>query len=222
MSELDDESRAIVAAYWWQRAEGEMTSFIGFQHVLDDLRHEGSPPAVVALAERAVHDERRHAMWCRDWAMHFGHPGGEVAPRTTKPVGLPNASDDENRLLRITLCCLTETVGCVILRHARPRVVDPELRALYRRHMADELQHSRVGWGHLAALDAPRRAVVRAWMPTLLRALPEACSSGTELDRDDLVPWGYFTPALLEAARDEAIGGLILPGLHHLGLGRAA
>ena len=43
------------------RMRRELTSYVGFRHVLADLRAEGSPPAVLELAERAVHDEQQHA-----------------------------------------------------------------------------------------------------------------------------------------------------------------
>ena len=36
--------------------------------------------------------------------------------------------------------------------------------------------------------------------------------------REDLVPFGYFTPRLLCAAYDQAMAEVILPGLEHLGL----
>lgn len=222
VEELDAASRAVVADYWWRRAQGELTSWVGFRHVLADLRAERSPEAIVALAERAVDDERRHAEWCREWAVRFGHPGGDLAPRADRPVSLPGATEETNRLLRIALCCMTETVGCVILRHARRRTTGPELRRLQRRHMADELQHARVGWGHLATLDTRKRALLRQRLPELIAVLPHACCEGPELDRDDLVPWGYFTPTLLRAAHDEAVRDLILPGLRHVGLEVAA
>jgi hypothetical protein len=217
--QLDAGQRALVAAYWWQRAEGELTSWVGFQHVLDDLRAEASPPPVIALAERAVADEYQHAVWCRDWARRFGHPS-DVEPqvRTERPVTLPGASARENRLARITLCCFTETVGCFILRHVRPRLKDAELRKLNQRHLADELRHSRVGWAHLSTLDQRGKAAVRALAPELLRVLPSACCGTTEQPREDLVPFGYFTPRLLRAAHDEAVAEVILPGLAHLEL----
>jgi hypothetical protein len=216
---LDAAQRANVAAYWWQRAQGEMTSWVGFRNVLADLRNEKSPPAVIALAERAVADEYRHALWCRDWARRFGYPSTvDPAPRSESAVTFRGATADENRLLRIALCCLTETVGCFILRHARPAVTDPDLRAQYRRHLADELQHSRVGWGHLASLDGRRRDVLGAWMPKLLRLLPAVCCEGPEQPLEELVPFGYFTPRLLRAAHDEAVADAILPGLEHVGI----
>jgi hypothetical protein len=199
-----------------------MTSWVGFRHVLYDLRAEEAPVPLVALAERAVADEHRHALWCRDWAVRFGHPGGEVRPRTEDAVALPLATDGDNRLLRIALCAMTETVGCVILRHVRQVVTDPELRRLNRRHLADELQHSRVGWGYLSTLTPGRRAALDLILPSILEALPRACCEGPEEDREELVPYGYFTPRLLRAAYEEALGGIILPGLAHLGFRSAA
>ena len=219
MDTLSEVQRARVAAYWWQRAEGEITSWVGFQHVLDDLRAEGSPSAVVALAERAVEEEYKHALFCRDWAIHFGRTSTELpTPRSVEPITFRGAAQEENRLLRITLCCFTETVGCYILRQVRPSLTDPELRKLNRRHLADELRHSRVGWGHLATLDASQKAWLKLWLPSLLEVCRRSCSGGPEQDWEELVPFGYFTPRLLRAAYDQALAEVVTPGLEYLGL----
>lgn len=219
---LDPAQRALVANYWWSRAHGEMTSWVGFGHVLEDLKQERAPTALIALAERAVKDEYQHALWCRDWAVRFGHPGGEVQPRSTRRLSFAAASEEDNRLLRIALCCFTETVGCVILRLIRPRLVEPELLELNHRHMADELQHSRVGWGYLATLSAERKARLTSRLPELFRTLRATCCEGDEQDAEGLVPFGYFTPQLLRAAHDEALRDLILPGLSYLQIEGAA
>ena len=221
METLTAEQRACVGAYWWQRAQGELTSWVGFQHVLADLRAEHAVDSVLALAERAVGDELQHAQFCREWATRFGHPGGELAPRGERPIAFRGATEAENRLLRIVLCCMNETVGCVVLRHVRPVLALPELRELNRRHMADELQHSRVGWGHLATIGDEQRERLRAWVPALLRLLKSTWCEGSELAREELVPYGYFTRRLLTAAHDEAVSELILPGLNHLSLTKA-
>jgi hypothetical protein len=169
-----------------------------------------------------VEDEWRHFEWCRDWAVRFGHPGGELRPRSGKPLSFSGASELEDRLLRIAFCCFTESIGVVTLRHARRVITDPELRRLNRRHLSDELAHSRVGWGHLASLGVRRKADLDRWIPTLLGLLPRACCRTIALDREDLVPYGYFTPRLLQVAHDDAIREIILPGLAHLGFQRAA
>jgi hypothetical protein len=219
MEGLSEEQRAILAAYWFRRSEGELTSYIGFQHVLADLRAEGAPPVICELAERAVRDEYQHAVWCREWAIRFGHPDSiATRARSTDPVRFGGASERENRLLRIVLCCFTETVGCIILRHVRMVVDDPALRRLNQRHLADEVQHSRVGWGYLATLTPDTRELVEPWLPKVLGFLPKVCCEGPELEREDLVPFGYFTPRLLRAAHDDAVRDVILPGLAHVGL----
>ncbi|HVJ16743.1 MAG TPA: hypothetical protein VM686_14980 [Polyangiaceae bacterium] len=221
--DLDPEQRARLAAYWWRRAEGEMTSWVGFGHVLEDLRAEGADAALLKLAERSVSDEYQHALWCRDWARRFGHPGcDDPKPRSEERISFRGAMPDENRVLRIALCCFTESVGCFILRQVRPVISESELRKLNRRHMADELRHSRVGWGYLGALDAARRDLLRLWLPALFEILPLACCEGPEEPYEELVPFGYFTPRLLRAAHDEAMREVIMPGLEHLGLARAA
>jgi len=211
-----------LAAYWWQRAEGEITSWVGFQHVLEDLRTEHAPPAVLAIAERAVNDEYQHAQFCREWAMHFGHPGGELTPRGTRPITFRGATESQNRLLRIALCCINETIGCVVLRHVRPTLTLPALRQLNRRHSADELQHSRVGWAYLATLPEEQRSFLRPWVPVLLRLSKQSWCEGNELEREELVPFGYFSLRLLRAAYEEAVQSLILPGFEHLGVTRVA
>jgi len=219
---LGAEERGLVADYWWQRALGEITSWHGFQHVLSDLTAEQAAPAVIELAERAVLDEFQHAEWCRDWAVRFGHAGGELVPRGERPIAFRGASEAQNRLLRIALCCINETVGCVVLRHVRPVIELPELRELNRRHMADELQHSRVGWAHLATLNAEQRAFLRPWLPVLLRLAKQSWCEGAEGEHEALVPYGYFSRSLLRAAHVEAVESLIVPGFSHLGLGEVA
>lgn len=91
MEGLGREQRERVASYW-QRAQGELTSWHGFQHVLAGLRAGNAAPAVIELAERAVRDEYTHAQFCREWAVRFGQPDGSrlemrsAARRVARPL----------------------------------------------------------------------------------------------------------------------------------------
>jgi hypothetical protein len=219
---LRGEERALVAQYWWQRAAGEMTSWVGWKHVLRDLQVEGSPAPVLKLAERAVVDEWKHALWCRDFAVQFGHAGGDVTPRGERPLTLDGATERENRLARIALCCFTETVGCFTLTNVRGVLRDGAFRKQNQAHLADELQHSRTGWAHLSTLDATARAVLKRRLPELLALARRICCDGKEQHAELLIPFGYFTPELLASAHDEALREVILPGLHHVGILEAA
>ncbi len=121
------EKRELLAAYLWRRAEGELTSFHAFSHLIDDLRVLGLPDELVALARDCQADERKHSDWCRDAALSVGHEGGVVRPRSEEPLRFRGASDVENRVLRLALCCLNETYGCVLLRDARRSMTEASL-----------------------------------------------------------------------------------------------
>lgn len=223
VASLSPPERALLARYWWRRAEGEMGAWYAFGYVHEDLMALGAPGPLLELARHAIAEERRHALWARDWAVRFGHPDrGEPQPRSVRPLTFSGATPRENRQLRIAFACLTETCGCAVLQDIRPRVLDPELRRLNQRHLADEVKHARVGWGHLATLKTEDRRLIRDWMPELLRVLPQAVCEGPEDHSDELVPYGYFTPAVLRAAHERALSEVIVPGLNHLQLSEAA
>ena len=65
-----------------------------------------------------------------------------------------------------------------------------------------------------ALLATPLTAAFLVWSGRVL--------SAKRIPRDDLVPFGYFSKRLLCAAHDEAVATVILPGLQHLGLAKAA
>jgi hypothetical protein len=223
MDQLSEEQRELMARYWWGRAQGEMGASIAFRYLVDDLEALGSPSPVIELARRAVSDERNHSLWGRDWALRFGHPDlGAPEPRSTEALAFKNASERDNRLLRVAFYCLTESCGCTFLQDLRPRITHPELRALNRRHLADEVQHARLCWAHLSTLGPRDRAMLTEWMPTLLQLLPTIFCDGDEGDHEELVPFGYFTPRLLREAHQRALAEVIRPGFAHLGMEVAA
>lgn len=222
--DLSPDDRAILAAYWRSRGNGEMGAEIAFRQVKDDLVTLGAPAPLVALAERAIKDERKHGYWGRDFALRFGGTDESlpVASRT-RTLTFPGASERDNRILRVTFCCFNETVGCHVLQDIRPRIEEPELRDNNHQHLADELQHARVGWGFLSTLGACDRALVHRYLPLLLRMVHIACCTGPErADLEHLVPFGYFTPRVLQAAYDRAVAEVIRPGLAHFSITEAA
>jgi hypothetical protein len=200
-----------------------MGAVLAFRQIVEDLTELEAPAPVIALAQRAVEDERKHGQWGGEWARFFGHPDASVPePSRTRKLMFPGASARENRVLRIVFCCMTETVGCHLLRDIRPQLTYPALRELNRLHLADELQHARVGWAHLSTLDARDRALVEDWLPELSKLVIAACCEGPEQDYERLVPYGYLTPRLLFSAYDHALDEVLRPGLSHLGIREAA
>jgi len=221
---LPPDDRSVLAQYWRSRGDGEMGAEIAFRQVKDDLVALDAPPPLVTLAERAIADERKHAYWGRDFALRFG--GTDERPpiaSRTRTLEFPQASPRDNRILRIAFCCFNETVGCHVLQDIRPRVQEPELRQNNQQHLADELQHARVGWGFLSTLATADRSLVERYRPILMRFVQKACCEGPERDElDRLVPYGYFTPTILRRAYERAVAEVIDPGLRHLAITEAA
>ncbi len=217
LASLADADRRLLADYWWQRAAGERTSWWGFRQARQDLERLGVSEQVLALADRSVDDEYLHSEWCGEWAVRFGHPGGEIRVRDERPLTFPGAPAEHQGLLRVAFLALTETVGCHVLTSARPSLVDVELRAQNRRHLSDEVRHARVGWSALAELGRPSLAPLGRYWSRLLEALVQLHDGDSELERGDLVAYGYFSRSLLLEATDRALVEVIVPGLRHLG-----
>jgi len=222
--DLSEGDRAILSAYWRGRGDGEMGAEIAFRQVREDMEALGAPASLLSLADRAIVDERKHGHWGRDFALRFG--GTDASPPTasrTRRLDFPGASVRDNRVLRVAVCCFNETVGCHVLQDVRPRIVLPELRSNNQQHLADELQHARVGWGFLSTLSALDRALIRRYRSLLLRVVRMACCEGGEKPEfDHLVPYGYFTPQVLHVAYERALAEVIDPGLAHLSITEAA
>ncbi len=218
-AELTSQERRVLANYWRFRGEGEMGAERFFTRILEDMRVLGVPAPIVELAQRGPGDERKHGLWGRDWAMFFGDEDAtDPVPTRTKELTFPGATERENRVLRLTFCCFTETVGCHILTDIRPRITFAPLRKLNQVHLSDETVHARIGWAYLASVGSRDRRVIQRYLLFLLGLLPEACCEGPEDDHfEHLVPLGYLTPGVLHAAHDRAVREVILPGLVHLG-----
>jgi hypothetical protein len=222
--ELSATDRQLVAAYWRSRGQGEMGACLAFKQVRDDMAALGAPRSLLDVAERAVQDELKHGLWGAHFARRFGSRdlSAPVANRT-KTLEFPGASVDENRILRSAMCSFTETIGCHVLADIRPRITEPELRLNNQQHLADEVIHARVCWGFLSTLNSEGGALIRRWLPVLLRAAQIACVEGPEQDEfEHLVPYGYFTPRVLRASYQRALTEVIEPGLLHLRITEAA
>ena len=117
-------------------------------------------------------------------------------------------------------CLLNETTASAFLERchagARTRPVRFVLKAL----MADDIDHARIGWAHLASprLSLDRRREVGAWLPSLIRANARVWGEHPPLPSSPALE-ANGCPSLEEtaAAVDGALRELIVPGLARLG-----
>jgi hypothetical protein len=217
---LTDDERATAAATWHGRAESELRASGAFLHLAGVLEQAGAAAELVALAWRAVDDEQRHAAICAHVAAAFA---GRAEPVRRLPVPVPRhagATPGLRRVLHVMgMCALNETTGSAFLEVCRDGARGPTARAALHELLTDEIDHARLGWAFLAAVDDATRTEVAAWLPHLLDANLRAWRRR---------PRRAITPALVEqgcpawetvdAAVVAAIHDLLLPGFAHAGV----
>ena len=216
---LSDDKRQSLRQYWLDRADGELTTALSFEFMLDDLRTEGAPAPLLELAASAVADEHAHTDWCSRWAQALGD-GEPVTGRLrgTRPLRMDGASDHDNRILRTVFgSCFSETVAVHVLTASQAVITLPSARSLNHRHLKDELRHSRLGWGLLAwdGLTDRDRGMIAAHVPEMTELTRDVWLSAPRPADDELHGFGFLSADLISAAYDDAIEHVILPGFAH-------
>jgi len=216
-------TRRTVGRIWAERAQSELNAGSGFAIVVTELYDVGADNAVIPLATRAAHDEARHSELCR--LLAEAYLGETVPAPRPKRVGMPEhpgaAESLRPHLHVVGLCCINETLAVGFVEACLETADAPLVRAVQREHLADEVDHARVGWAHLAsaAVDDATRAAIADFAPRLLRAnlslwrgrigeLPEAGVPGH----------GYPPRERLLRAVEETVDAVILPGFRHVGV----
>jgi hypothetical protein len=87
---LSDSDRTTLADVWLARAATERRVADSFVVIQDALLELGSDQSLVALADRAVDDEFRHAEICRFVASRYA--GRELSPPAELPLSVPNTT----------------------------------------------------------------------------------------------------------------------------------
>lgn len=209
-------------SYWAGRARSELGARAGFEVVVADLRALGAAPEIRALADRALADETRHAEICLELARRHG--GAAIEAPEPPPFEPPVYSGDErlDRILHVvSMCCINESLACAFLEGCLAEAGSAELAALQRRHLADEVNHARIGWALLASDavgDGDRRAVAE-WAPRLIAAQRDAWHRRiAELPAAGFPGRGLPPAETTAAIIDAAIRDLVIPGFAHVGI----
>lgn len=222
IARLDAADRAQLAAVWHARAATERRVATSFEVIRDALAALGADAALVALADRAVDDEHRHAELCRVVASCFH--GADLAPPDLLPHSYPKhpgASDALRPLLHVIgQCCMNETFASAYLETAFAAATGALARAALRELLSDEIDHAKLGWACVAAVPPGLRAEAAPWLLRLARANLRMWRDAPRdyPSSERLAAHGAPRPEAIEAALLAALGDLIVPGLAHVGL----
>ncbi len=223
---LDDE-RAAAIATWRGRMINETISARVFAALLQQALAAGVDGPWLRRIGDAITDELRHGRQCAAVVVALG---GVARAEVTWLPPVPEHADAApvEALARnvLSVGCLSETVAVALIGAERLRTGPAALRETLSNILADEVQHSRLGWELLEALlprlDAAARARLDAYLEVALRHL--IAHEQAHLPAVDAVPSaaaeavgvcsGAEAHSLLRGAIDE----VILPRLSQLGI----
>lgn len=222
LDHLSDHQRQELVDVWLGRAASERRVADAFAVIRDALIELRAPDGLQALATRGIDDELRHAELARVVASRVA--GREVeapSPLTLVVPEHPAASPRLRHTLHIVgHCALNETFASSFLEATLSTTRTPLARAALRELLADEVDHARVGWGHVASLSAAERTELAPWLPSLVQAnlamwrtAPRPYPTDPELHRH-----GAPSATVVEDALTGALHQLILPGFARLGV----
>lgn len=221
---LAPEIRASLAAIWRRRAHAESAVGNVFGQVANELQASGAPNEIIELARSAEADEARHAAVCDELAAAYGD---DSAPAPARRVRLRDYDQPTLRLRTalhaVHVCCISETIATAFVEACLGACESPALREIHRQHLADEVQHARVGWAYVATLTDEERAAVGSELPYLLELQLGAWTERiSELPEAGVAGHGYPPRRELFDAVHGAIRELVLPGFDHVGIASAA
>ena len=102
--------------------------------------------------------------------------------------------------------------------------IERSIREANRQHLAEEINHSRLGWAFLAwaaqcgALGDDERRFIEGAMPTLFELAESTWQRGFIEADEALGGFGYFTSAHVRRGIATATADVILPGFQRFGI----
>jgi hypothetical protein len=147
---LDNEAaRARMALIWKRRAVGEYVATARFAAYAERMKLFNVPQGLQDKAVEASEQELEHQAVCLELAHRLGFGDFEFhsedfSLRPDQEFGPANLLAD-----MVRLGCVVETCNTAQLATALHHITEPEIRLATRKILADEVQHSRLGWAYL-------------------------------------------------------------------------
>jgi len=215
--------RDALAAIWLRRAAMERRVADSFEVIHGALVRRKAQQELIDLAERAIDDEFRHAELSRQVASRFA--GRELPSPARLPLDVPKhkgASPElRDTLFIVGQCVLNETTAGAYLEACRTRAEGPLAKVALSELLSDEIDHGRIGWAHLASLDASTRASVGKWLLPMCFLNLRIWRYETPLDPSHvaiLTAHGAPPAEVIHEALVDALRDLIVPGLQQLAI----
>lgn len=220
---LPEPSRRAIAGHWLHRASAELGVAVAFEALRPRLRDVGAAEVVLALADKAIDDERRHGELCARLSARY--LGEAVAVPEPRDGALPDfgTGDEptEVALVVLGMCCINESIASEWIRSCWQLATSPTALAANKAHLQDEIDHARLGWAHLAssAVSPALKRTLRTWAPRLVRVnVAEWKKRDALLPEEGIPSHGHMSVGDHDDVIDAAVRDVVLPGLAHVGI----
>lgn len=220
---LAPSARAALAEIWQRRGGLELRVGSAFATIAVELFEHGADPPVLELVTRAARDEIRHAEYSVDVAARYrGDAARWPRPAPTPIPDLAPAGPKLRATLHVlAMCCINETIACACLQAALGQVESPLVKAAQQLILADEIDHARAGWAHLASrwVDAEMKAELSTWLVRLFSAkLRELVEDEAPLPGEQFPEQGMLSREVTTRVVRGTLDSVIFPGLARAGL----
>ena len=220
---LSTEERDVLARVWQKRGGLELQVGGGFAAVARELFEHGAAQPVMALVGQAVRDEIHHAEISVELAARYR--GGDVVWPEPAAVHVPEFAPAtaafRTTLHVIALCCINETVACAVLEASFARARSPLVRAGIQSILADEIDHARAGWAHLASnfVSAETKRALPNWIRRLLAGKLDALlEDEAPMPGEPFPHHGMLSRDTFRATVHAALDDVVLPGFERAGI----
>lgn len=216
---------SLVAKEWAARARAEREASVRFRGLAERLRTLDADQAVVAMADKAVTDEARHAALCDRTAERLGRTTC-LKHHINVAEFAPQRLDPHARLLYeiVSFCCINESINAALLAVSLKLADDPDIKRAVREILADEVEHARLGWAHLASERARGRGEFLAVaIPRMLHGAVRgdellALSGSSDHDDAEMSRLGYVSHTARVTLFCATLRDVVFPGLRACGI----
>jgi len=223
IEETPPESRAKLAAIWQKRAGLELRVAAGFSSMGLELFEHGATQMVYEMVGQAVRDEIHHAQISAEMAAKY-RKDAPIWPEpepTHVPPFAPTKGAMHATLYVIAQSCINETVACGVLEAAMAQSKSPLARAAYASILADEIDHARAGWAHLASsyVTPQMKRALPKWLEHLHAVkLRELVEEDGPLPGEHFAEHGMLTRAQSRGVVHATLVDVIIPGFRRAGI----
>jgi hypothetical protein len=220
---LDAVSQLELGRRWSYRAGLEASAAVRFDRLADRMIAASAAPDLIAIAREASQQEHTHVRLCADLAARFGVDA--AVPMATAPEVAPPSWSVHDRLLYevVAFCCVAETANAAVVMTGEAEVDDRAVRRAVHTILADEVQHSRLGWRFLAThpIDDRQRGWLGHYLPVMMAGTVRTQLFATQTIVGDEAAMARLGTAPIAARRGAFLDGMravVLPGMASWGV----